>query len=167
MNYPRSQTIHRILQGMAANHDTEQQKAAKELIDAIGSSHDVLARAQTVFPFRLFPTTIAIDRTQITITERDMFKSGEVLSIRIEDVLNVTVHVNPILASIKISSRFFNPEKPYVVNCLRRGDALRIKRIMQGYLIARQRDIDTANLPTKELATMLDELGKVAPPERV
>lgn len=167
MNYPNNHAIHRILEGMQANHKTDQQKTAEELVDAIGNSQDVLVRAKTVFPFKIFPTIVSVDRTKITITEREMFKSGEVLSIRIEDVLNVTVHVNPFLGSIKISSRFFNPEKPYVVDCLSRADALRIKRIVQGYLIARQQEIDTSNLPTKELTIMLDELGKVAPPERV
>jgi hypothetical protein len=167
MSYPRNQTIHRIMQRMENQHDTEQEETAKELVDAIGNSQDVLVRAKTVFPFKIFPTIVAVDRTKMTITERDIFKSGEVLSIRIEDILNVTVHVNPFLGSIKISTRFFNPEKPYVVNCLSRDDALKLKRIVQGYLIARQQDIDTGALPTKELAIMLDELGKVAPPDRV
>jgi hypothetical protein len=167
MNYPRNQVVHHMIEGMTAQQELEKQKTAEELADAIGSSRDVLIRAKTVFPFKIFPTIVAVDRTKITITEREAFKSGEVLSMRFEDVLNITVHVNPILGSIKISSRFFNPEKPYVVDCLRRADALKIKRIVQGYLIARHQDIDTSNLPTKELAAMLDKLGKVPPAERV
>jgi hypothetical protein len=167
MNQFRNPTLNRILQGMTSNRPTEQRKTAKELVDAIGNSHDVLVRVQTVFPFKLFPTIISVDRTKVTITERDMFKSGEVFSVRIEDILNITAHVNPILGSVKIATRFFNPEKPYIVDSLSRKDALKIKRIVQGYLIARQREIDCSSLPTRELATMLDELGKVAPQERV
>lgn len=149
------------------NGSDEQQETAKELMDAIGTSHDVLLRVQTLFPFTLFPTTLSVDRAKITITERDFFKVGEVLSIRIEDVLNVTAHVGPILGSVKISTRFFNPEKPYVVDRMKRADALKFKRIVQGYLIARQQDIDCTNLPTPELSRMLDELGKVAREEKV
>lgn len=145
----------------------EQQEAAEELADAIGTSHDVLLRIRTVFPFAIFPTTLSVDRAKITITERDFFKVGEVLSIRIEDVLNVTAQVGPLLGSVKISTRFFNPEKPYVVDKLARADALKFKRIVQGYLIARQQNIDCSKLPTRELARMLDELGKVAPEEKV
>lgn len=136
-------------------------------MDAIGTSHDVLLRIQTVFPFKLFPTILSIDRAKITITERDFFKVGEVLSVRIEDVLNITAHVGPILGSIKIATRFFNPEKPYVIDKLSRPDALKFKRIVQGYLIARQQNIDCTNLPTRDLAKMLDELGKVAPEEKI
>jgi hypothetical protein len=156
-----------IVPSLAHHGNPEQQKTAEELVEAIGTSHDILMRAKTVFPFTLFPTTISVDRTKISITERDFFKIGEVLSIRIEDVLNVTATVGPILGSIKIATRFFNPEKPYVVDMLHRSDALKFKRIVQGYLIARQQEIDCSTLPTKELAKMLDELGKVAPEDKV
>lgn len=167
MNMPKNPTIQRIIQNLAKKGATEQREAAQELAEAIGGSEDILVRAQTVFPFKLFPTTVSVDRTQMTITERDFFRTGEVVSIRIEDMLNITTHVGPILGAIRVTSRFFNPDKPYVVNYLHRADALKIKRIVQGYLIARQQKIDTSKLPARELATMLDELGKVAPPERV
>lgn len=61
---------------------------------------------------------------------------------------------------MKIFTRFFNANKPYMVSFLRRDDALRIKRILQGYIIALQKNIDCSTLPTKELADMLHELGK-------
>lgn len=152
---------------IARSHDPYQKQAAEELVQAIGTSHDVLLRVKTIFPLTLFPSTISVDRTKISITERDFFKAGEVLSIRIEDVLNVTAQVGPFFGSIKIQTRFFNPEKPYVVDKLSRADALRFKRIVQGYLIARQQNIDCSQLPTRELAKMLDELGKVAPEEKI
>jgi hypothetical protein len=167
MYQSRNATLNRLLQGVHQKGNPEQQKTAEELAEAIGTSQDVLVRAQTVFPFTIFPTTIAMDRTKISITERDFFKAGEVLSIRIEDILNITANVGPFLGSVTISTRFFNPEKPYVVNKLSRKDALRIKRIVQGYLTARQQNIDCSNLPTRELAVMLDELGKVAPADRI
>lgn len=163
----RQAHMHGRLAKLVEQGGPDQQKAAKELVDVIGSAHDVLLRVQTVFPAKLFPTTISLDRTKVTITERDFMRAGEVLSIRIEDVLNVTANVGPILGSVKISTRFFNPEKPYVVDKLHRRDALKFKRIVQGYLIARQQDIDCSVLPTRDLAKMLDELGKVAPEERV
>jgi len=134
---------------------------------AIGDSHDVLVRIESGFPLTLFPTTLTVDRTKVTITQRDFFKAGEVIAIRIEDVLNVTAHVGPLFGSVKISSRFFNPEKPYIVDKLRRADALRLKRILQGYLLAMQKKIDCSKLSTAELARTLDELGSVAPEERI
>lgn len=147
--------------------DSGQQRAVTELTDAIGSSNDVLVRAETKFPFTLFPTTVTVDRTKVAVTERDFFKAGEVFSVRIEDILNITAKVGPYLGSVTIMTRFFNPEKPYVIDKLRRADALRIKRILQGYLIAKQQNIDCSTLSTEKLSVMLDELGKVDLEERI
>jgi hypothetical protein len=84
------------------------------------------------------------------------------MSIRIEDILNVTVDVGPFFGSLVISTRFFDNDnrKPYKVNYLTRSDALRLKRIIQGYIIATQQQIDCSSIGTKELATMLDQLGQ-------
>jgi hypothetical protein len=151
----------------ASSTDVKKIKTEQKLVQAIGNSHDVLARATTVFPITLFPDTLTVDRTKLTITHRDFFNVGEVLSIRIEDVLNVTANVGPVFGSIKISTRFFDPGKPYSIDHFWRADALKIKRIVQGYLIAKQQKVDCTALSTNELAKLLDDLGKVAPEEKV
>ncbi len=145
----------------------EKKKVEEKLAKVIGDSHDVLVRATTVFPITLFPDTLTVDRTKLSITHRNFLHAGEVLSIQIEDILNVTASVGPIFGSIKIATRFFDPGKPYEVDHFWRSDALKIKRIVQGYLIAKQQDVDTSKLTTLDLAKMLDELGKVDAPEKV
>jgi hypothetical protein len=147
--------------------DNERREVKKEINKAVGGSQEILVSATTVFPFTLFPDTFTLDRTKATITHREFFRVGEVLSIRIEDILNVTANVGPFFGSIKISTRFFDPQKPYSVNFFWREDALKIKRIMQGYLIALQKKIDCSALSTQELAKLLDELGQSAPEETV
>jgi hypothetical protein len=137
-------------------------RSAEQLSRAIGAAHEVLCTVTTVFPFTLFPDTVTIDRSKLTVTRRQFFKMADVMTLRIEDVLNVVAHVGPIFGSVEIATRFFSEKKPYRVNYLWRNDALRIKRIMQGYIIALQKKIDCSALATHELATMLDELGKGA-----
>ncbi|HEX8762178.1 MAG TPA: hypothetical protein VF733_00270 [Candidatus Saccharimonadales bacterium] len=142
--------------------------AKKELRQAIGGAHEVLMRATTVFPFVLFPDTITIDRTKLTITHRWFFRVAEVIPIRIEDVLNVTANVGPFFGCIKIVTRFFEStgkDNHYEIKYLTRADALRIKHIMQGYIIATQKQIDSSALSTKELATLLVKLGEGGPDE--
>lgn len=134
--------------------------SALELAQTINHSHEILVTARTVFPFTLFPDTVTLDRAKLTIAHREFFWTGEVMSIRIEDILNVTADVGPFFGSLKIYTRFFQNDKPYSVSFLRREDALRIKRILQGYVIALQKNIDCSTLPTPELAKMLDDLGK-------
>lgn len=140
-----------------ASHSTEETK--RELEHAIAGSHEVLCTATTVFLFALFPDTFTLDRAKLTVTHRTFFGIADVMSIRIEDVLNVTAVIGPILGSVKIVSRIFNVEKPFTINKFKRNDALRIKRITQGYVIALQREIDCSNMPTPELAAMLEKLG--------
>ena len=147
----------------ADDRERERYEATKQLSDAIGGAHELLLSATTVFPFTLFPDTLTVDRTKLTVAHRSFFMVAEVMSIRVEDILNVTANVGPFFGSVQISTRFFDTQKPYTVNYLWRGDALKIKRIMQGYIIATQKKIDCSSLATKELVMLLDRLGQGAP----
>lgn len=137
---------------------TTPEESKQELRQAIKGSGQVLASATTVLS--LFPDTLTIDRAKLTLTKRRFFSTAEVMSMRIEDVLNVTATVGPVLGSVKIVSRVLNTEKPYTVGNFWRKDALRLKRVTQGYIIALQRNIDCSALPSRELAPMLDKLGE-------
>lgn len=138
----------------------EVREAENELKQAIQGSKEVLGSATTVFPFTFFPDTVTVDRTKVTVTHRSFLRVAEIVSIRIEDILNVAASVGPLFGSLHITARIFSPDKPYEINFLWREDALRLKRIMQGYVIAMQKKIDVSPLDTKELTDMLDELGK-------
>jgi|GEM_PF-882189 len=136
----------------------------QQLQEAIGHASDMLITASTVFPFTLFPDTVTVDRSKLSVTKRFFFAISEAFSIRIEDILNVTADVGPFFGSVRITTRFFTTEKkPYSVNYLWRSDALRLKRILQGYIIATTKNIDSSSMPADRLADMLDELGKGAP----
>lgn len=129
----------------------------EELKRVISHSHEVIAGTSTVVPF-LFPHDITLDRTKITITKRNFILSAEVISIRIEDVLNVSAAVGPIFGSIRISSRVMNSVDHFDVGRFWRDDAIRIKKIIQGYLIARQNGVHTDHLSCEELAKTLFEI---------
>lgn len=133
----------------------------KELREAIQGSQEVLATATTAFPFNLFPDTITIDRTKVTITRRAFFRVAEVMSLRVEDILNVTANVGPFLGSLEIVSRVFNSEKPsFSVKYLWRKDVVDLKHILEGYVIALQQKIDCSALSRDELVGMLEKLGE-------
>lgn len=159
--------LHQKIENLTDTSDPEKKKAAEELIETLGDSKDILVKATTVFPITLFPDTLTVDRTKISITHRNFFRAGETLSIALEDVLNVTATVGPFFGKILLATRFFDANKPYEVDHFWRKDALRIKRIVQGYLIARQKEIDTSALSVKELANTLDELGKATPEQKI
>lgn len=129
----------------------------QELREAIEGSNQVLAQATTVLS--LFPDTLTVDRAKLTIKKRTFFRAAEVMSMRIEDILNVTATLGPFLGNVKIASRVMNEDQDSTVGRFWRRDAERIKRITQGYIIALQREIDCSTLGTRELAGMLERLG--------
>ncbi len=142
------------------SHDTETPTTTmRKLRKAVDRSQDLIAEATTVFPFSLFPDTVTLDREKINIAHRFFFRVAETVSVRIDDILNVTADVGPLFGSLKIATRFFDARKPYCVNYLWRNDALRLKRLLQGYLIARKKNIDCSSLSIEQLRQGLGELG--------
>lgn len=133
---------------------------SKELKRVIRRSNDVLASATTVFPFDLFPDSVVVDRTKVTITKRNFFWSEQVMSIRIEDVLNVSVASGPFFGALTIASRVMSTEDHFTTRFFWRKDAAHLKHIIQGYVIARHNRIDTKHLSRDNLIKTLEELGQ-------
>ena len=134
-------------------------KSNADLQKIVSQSHQVLMSANTVFPISLFPDTVTVDRTKVTITRRDFFWSSDVLSIRIEDVLNVSASVGPLFGSLTVASRVMSTIDHFQIRHLWRNDAIRLKHIIQGYVIAQHNKIDTAHLTKDQLIETLLELG--------
>lgn len=149
---------HRKTARLKENKKNEE-KEARQLKKLIKRSNDVLATATTVFPFDLFPDTITVDRTKVTIIKRSFIWSQEVMSIRIEDVLNVTSGVGPIFGSLTIASRVMSSEDHFVTKFFWKDDAIHLKHIIQGYVIAQHNNIKTSHLEREELINTLAELG--------
>ena len=127
----------------------------------VEKSHQLLAGAKTVIlPINLFPDLVTVDRTKVTITKRTFFWSSNVISIRIEDVLNVSCSTGPLFGSLIISSRVMNSTDHYEIDYFWRRDAIYLKQIIQGYVIAQHNKIDTSHLSREELIKALLELGQ-------
>jgi hypothetical protein len=130
-----------------------------ELRNVVARSNEVLASAKTVFPMTLFRDDIVVDRTKITITKRSFFFVSEVMSIRIEDILNVKVSLGPFFGSLTLAVRVLSTEDHHTINFFWRDDAIRLKHIIQGYIIARHNDIDCKDQSREDLIATLTELG--------
>ncbi len=131
---------------------------SERLLNIAVKSHDILFRANTVFPFVLFPDTITIDREKLTIANRFFFKVAKITSVPIADILSVEADIGPFFGSVYLTSRYFFTN-PRSVNFLRRKDALAMQRLLQGYIIAKERDIDCSSIEKDQLLAMLNDLG--------
>jgi len=128
----------------------------EELNQTIEGSNDVLVIANSAFT--IFKDTVVLDRAKLTITRRTFFRSSEIMSISISDVLNVTATIGPFFGYLIIMSRILN-NQPYIIGKFTRSDTLRLKRVIQGYIIALQRGIDCNTMPTKELIDLIYQVG--------
>jgi hypothetical protein len=132
---------------------------ANRLKKVVKKSHQVLASARTVFPMTLFPDSIIVDRTKISIIKRDFFWTSNVISFQIEDLLNVSCAVGPVFGSLSIASRVMSTVDHFNINYLWRGDALFIKSLIQGHIIAKNNKLETDHLSRQETIDTLLELG--------
>lgn len=145
------------LQQLAAQ--PKKDKDAQDLEEVLVRSNQVLASAKSVFPWTLFPDTIILDRTKLTIIKRDFFMTEDVMSIRIEDILNVSVAVGPIFGSITIATRVMSSTDHFTLRHFLREDVMHLKHMIQGYVIARHNNIACDHLTYDELIHTLRELG--------
>jgi hypothetical protein len=132
-----------------------------KLQQIVSQSREVLAEGKTVIlPVNLFPDTVIVDRTKVTIIKKSFFWSSQVISVRIEDVLNVSTSIGPFFGSLTISSRVMNSTDHFEINYFWRNDAVRLKCMIQGYMIAQHNNIETSHLSKQELIETLEELGR-------
>lgn len=165
---------HRGKNGVENFGEPSPQESEEETLEEItAQSNQVLFKADTVFPFILFPDTIILDRMQLSIIHRPFFMTAKITSIRIEDILSAEVQVGPLFGSVRIVSRYFSHEfaeeesssptgqrVPSSIHYLWKRDALEVHKLIQGYIVATQRKIKLSHKSKEELIKLLHELGQ-------
>jgi hypothetical protein len=145
-------------------------ESPEKLIELEKQSHEILLKANTVFPFILFPDTIILDRTHLTIIHRIFFGVAKITSVRIEDILTADLSIGPLFGSLKVATRFFINQdteqsnsseiKSPAINFLWKHDALEVHKLLQGFIAATQKEIDISQVPMHDLTTLLRGLGE-------
>jgi hypothetical protein len=138
-----------------ARTETESEK----LIHITDGARDNLITASTVFPFVLFPDTVSIDRQKLTIVHRSFFRTSSTICVQIDDVQIAKVDVGPFFGSVHLASKYF-VDNIQSINFLRRSDAIKIQRLLQGYMIAHHRQIDCSGIDNDQLVILLNQLGQ-------
>lgn len=144
-----------------------------KLYDVAIKSHDVLFKANTVFPFILFPDSIMLDREKLTIIHRPFFLMARITAIRIKDILNAEVDIGPFFGSLRVMTRYFSDQSQFsgiapdarntkhpIINFLWRRDAMKLHSLLQGYIIVSQKEIDCSEIAKEELVMLLHDLGQ-------
>ncbi len=134
--------------------DTDQHK----LNNMMSKSNRIIVSISSLFPWDIFPDTLNIEETRITVIQRQLF-SSQVHSVNIKDISNIFIDMDLFLAAITIVSNTFEENNIKIMK-LRKKEAVLARRIIEGLRVFMEKDIDTSRYTTKELINKLKELSK-------
>lgn len=124
----------------------------------INHSRKTLFKCQSVFPFDLFPDDLIIEPHQVNLKRKIFFYTSNLISIPITNISDVVVQTSPFFAAITIVDRSF-VENSFTLSYLKRNDAKRARKIIQGLVIASKEDIDVGKIEPDVLASLAEKLG--------
>jgi hypothetical protein len=137
------------------------EKDNEDIFDVADKSMDVLFECQTIFPFTLVPDTITLDREKLTIAKRLFWRTANITSTPVSEIMSVEANVGPLFGSIHLTFRFFT-DNTKTITYLKRQDTLDFQKLLHGYIIAQRKEIDTSHIKSPELKQLLMELGQGA-----
>jgi len=125
----------------------------------VRKSNRILSSISThKFPMDLFPDTINVEEGRITVISRDFFFSSQVHSVDIKDISNVFINTRLFFAQLEIISKTFKDNVVRIEN-LRKGEAVYVRRLIEGLRTFESKKIDTSVYSTSELVSKLEELS--------
>ena len=131
-------------------------RTVKEFYEEKGK---VLFRARSVFPFKFFPAEVTIEAAAVNISNQTFFFSKEIASIPLKEVLSAEVHTGLYFAKLTVIDIRYNQE-PLSIEYLKKEEAMKARRIIQGLLIAFHEDLSTDGLSIEEQVTYFEKLGR-------
>ena len=139
-------------------HAGKAEKNRQFVEDMVNNSNRILMRATSVFPWDLFPSSIIVEETRVTIIHRQLF-SSQVHSIDIKNISNIFVDTSILFAQLTIVSDTFSQNK-IIINRLWKKEAIFIRRIIEGLRMFEKNNINTTNFSRVELLSKLKELSE-------
>lgn len=118
----------------------------------------VLLTIRAVFPFDLFPDVLIIDENKVNVYIHDFFFNKDVRSFSYKDIQFVEIVTSVIFASLQIKVFGF-PNDNIIINYLKKDDARRARRMIQGLMDGTKGNVDFSQLSTQDLTTQSELLG--------
>lgn len=125
---------------------TDNKKSFTQLLEELSDNPEhILMTASSVFPYRVFPETIVIDPVKVKVTTQYFFKSQEIRTVLIKDILEASVQESPFVATLQILIDHYK-EQPLRIQYLKKEDAEKAAKIIQGLVIARSEAPDISKV---------------------
>lgn len=143
-----------------ADHGDDMMETDIQKLESITrGSIEVLMSVETVLPPLIRPSMLYVDRQKLTIVHRSFFGSTDTVSVQMDDINNVEAFIGPMFGEIRIYSKYF-VNNVQTLGGLWRKDAVTVRRLVQGYMIAHNKGIDCSKIEKEQLISLLVELGR-------
>lgn len=121
---------------------------SRSLSSSSDQSNKTLLTISSVFPFDLFPDTVAVEENKVKIIFNHFSFSYRVHGVLIRDITDVLVDIHLFLATLTMvdSSNYQYPIE-LKVNNLQIPDALRARSIIQELIAAQRPHINNVRIP--------------------
>ncbi len=139
---------------------SKEKVATKKLEDLAGKADNVLLKVTTFWPFTLFVNDIIIDPYKVNIIFREFFWSEHIHSVMIKDILDVVVETSVFFATVRIVDQGYI-ENTIDIAYLKRDDAIMVRKIIQGLVIAHRQAVDLSVLSSSHIRQRAEEMGQV------
>lgn len=134
----------------------EQKRSVAQLVKK--SNRILVSISSHGFPFDLFPDTLNVEESRITIITRSFFSSSQVHSVDIKDISNIFINTAPLFAQLVIVQKL-PVENEIKIRNLRKQEAVFARRIIEGLRVFESQHIDTSGYTNEELTAKLKELS--------
>ena len=157
--YEKPVLRHEAIQDASKEATKTEQLNRDRFHNLVKSSNTTLLSIGNVFPFDFFPDEISIEITQVNIIKHYFIYSAHLQTIPIKNIADVFLDTSFFFATIKIVDSSFI-ESSVQVEYLRKDDACKARRIIQGLITANKEGIDLTKISSKTLVQDLESLGR-------
>lgn len=155
-----AQSVDKVVEEETQKTQQDIKKEQEEKLDSlVAKSFGQLYRIQSVFPFDLFPDEIIVDRTKVDVINREFLSTAMIRSVLLKDITDVMVQTSIMFAKLTIVARSF-ADQVLEVKFLKKQEAIRARRIIQGLVAAVNQGVDLAPFSDEELMQKIEDLGQ-------
>lgn len=129
----------------------------------VEKSEQVLIKIKAFSPFDFFPNEISVDVNKVNIVN-NYFLSQRIHSVLIRDISDIYVDTGILFASLNIIDWGFNNNKSITINYLKKDEASRVLKIIQGLMVSTRQNIDLSKIDVPDFKNKVEILGE---PSRV
>ena len=134
------------------------QETLTKLEQVKNTENQTLYQTKTVFPFKFFPVEIIVTENSVDIVSSYFFFSSQTFPMLLKDIKNVLASTDIFFSSLTFELTGYEANPPKI-RFLPPNGAIKIKRIITGLLVCRQKNIDLTPVNTRSILDKIIEIG--------